>query len=108
MFRELYEEIGLKPKHVDVLGCTPEWLHYQLPKKFMKKDSDPAFVGQKQVYYLLRLLEDESKVDFNCTSSPEFQCYRWVDFWYPAHNVIHFKRKVYQRALRHLAPLAKV
>jgi putative (di)nucleoside polyphosphate hydrolase len=107
MFRELYEEIGLKPKHVDVLGCTPEWLHYQLPKKFMKKDSDPAFVGQKQVYYLLKLLEHESKVDFNCTSSPEFQCYRWVDFWYPAHNVIHFKRKVYKRALRMLAPLVK-
>ena len=25
MFRELYEEVGLKPHHVDVLGSTPGW-----------------------------------------------------------------------------------
>ncbi|WP_154223561.1 RNA pyrophosphohydrolase [Marinicella rhabdoformis] len=102
MFRELYEEVGLRPQHVDVLGCTPGWLKYELPKKFHKRDSDPLFVGQKQVYYLLKLIEHESVVDFNKTDSPEFESYRWVDFWYPAHNVIHFKRPVYKRALKHL------
>lgn len=107
MFRELYEEVGLKPHHVDVLGCTPGWLKYQLPKKFHKKDSDPLFVGQKQVYFLLKLLSPESKVDFNKTTSPEFESYRWVDFWYPAQNVIHFKRPVYRKALKHLEPLIK-
>ena len=107
MFRELYEEVGLKPHHVDVLGSTPGWLKYQLPKKYHKRDSDPTFVGQKQVYFLLKLLEDESKVDFNKTSDPEFEDYRWVHFWYPAENVIHFKKNVYKRVLKHLEFLTK-
>lgn len=107
MFRELYEEVGLRPQHVDVLGCTPGWLKYELPKKFHKRDSDPLFVGQKQVYYLLKLIEHESVVNFNTTDSPEFESYRWVDFWYPANNVIHFKRPVYKRALKHLEFLVK-
>ncbi len=107
MFRELYEEVGLEPHHVDVLGCTPGWLKYQLPKKYHKKNSDPLFVGQKQVYYLLKLLSPESQVDFNKTAAPEFESYRWVDFWYPAQNVIHFKRPVYRKALKHLEPLIK-
>jgi putative (di)nucleoside polyphosphate hydrolase len=29
-----------------------------------------------------------------------------VDFWYPLAHVVAFKREVYERALRHLAPLA--
>lgn len=103
MFRELYEEVGLRPQHVDVLGCTPGWLRYQLPKSFLKRDSDPSFVGQKQVYFLLELLANDSIVDFNKTDSPEFEAYRWVDFWYPAKNVIHFKQPVYRKALKHLA-----
>ena len=28
-------------------------------------------------------------------------------FWYPADNVVHFKRDVYLRALHHLAPIAR-
>ncbi|MCF6300561.1 MAG: RNA pyrophosphohydrolase [Proteobacteria bacterium] len=107
MFRELYEEVGLKPKHVDVLGCTPGWLHYHLPRKYQKKNSFPLCVGQKQVYFLLQLTEDESMVDFNKTESPEFEEYKWVNFWYPAEHVIHFKRSVYKQALKKLEFLVR-
>lgn len=30
-----------------------------------------------------------------------------MDFWYPVEHVVMFKRGVYARALRHLAPLAR-
>jgi putative (di)nucleoside polyphosphate hydrolase len=30
-----------------------------------------------------------------------------VDFWYPAAHVVNFKRQVYERALRHFAPLVE-
>jgi len=30
-----------------------------------------------------------------------------LDFWYPLEHVVMFKRGVYARALRHLAPLAR-
>ena len=41
------------------------------------------------------------------TEKPEFDSWRWVDFWYPAQHVVSFKREVYVRALEHLAPHAR-
>ena len=38
---------------------------------------------------------------------PEFDLWRWVDFWYPVNHVVPFKRYVYERALRHLADAAR-
>jgi putative (di)nucleoside polyphosphate hydrolase len=45
-------------------------------------------------------------VRLDASDHPEFDHWRWVDFWYPANNVVAFKRDVYIRALRHLEPLA--
>ena len=56
---------------------------------------------------LLRPTGDESHVQLDQTDSPEFDNWRWVDFWYPVEHVVMFKRGVYARALRHLAPLAR-
>lgn len=106
MFRELMEETGLRPEHVEVLGSTPGWLRYRLPHRFVRRNDRPPCVGQKQVWFLLRLLGRESDVQLDATEVPEFDHWRWVDFWYPAVHVVAFKRQVYQRALRHLAPLA--
>lgn len=105
MYRELAEETGLQPEHVDVLGSTPGWLRYRLPRRLRRRNQRPVCVGQKQVWFLLHFLADESVVRLDATEHPEFDVYRWVDFWYPANNVIAFKRRVYQRALRHLEPL---
>ena len=41
------------------------------------------------------------------TDKPEFDHWRWVDFWYPLEHVVMFKRGVYTSALRHLAPFAR-
>lgn len=106
MYRELREETGLKSDHVELLGSTPGWLRYRLPKRYMRHDSKPLCIGQKQVWFLLKMLTDESNVDLEMTRSPEFRDYRWVDFWYPVEHVIPFKRKVYQRALSLLEPMA--
>ncbi|MGH8155449.1 MAG: RNA pyrophosphohydrolase, partial [Rhodanobacteraceae bacterium] len=40
-------------------------------------------------------------------ATPEFDVWRWVDFWYPAEHVVDFKREVYRRALRYFAPLVE-
>jgi putative (di)nucleoside polyphosphate hydrolase len=107
MFRELHEETGLSPEHVEVLGATPGWLRYRLPGRAVRRGGEgPVCIGQKQVWFLLRLLGDESLVRFDATETPEFDHWRWVDFWYPVEHVVSFKRGVYARALRHLAPLA--
>lgn len=107
MYRELLEETGLLPAHVEVLGATPGWLRYRLPQRCLRRSERPLCIGQKQVWFLLRLLGDECDVRLDGSDKPEFIEFRWVDFWYPLEHVVTFKRQVYQQALRHLAPLAQ-
>ncbi|MGY6587945.1 MAG: RNA pyrophosphohydrolase [Wenzhouxiangella sp.] len=105
MYRELAEETGLLPEHVRMLGSTPGWLRYRLPRRYRRRHQKPLCVGQKQVWFLLELIASEQCIRLDHTDSPEFDDYRWVDFWYPARHVIPFKRRVYVRALQHLEPM---
>ena len=104
MFRELHEEVGLRPEDVDVLGMTDDWLRYRLPDKFIRRHSMPLCIGQKQRWFILRLATDEGRVRFDCGDKPEFDRIRWVPFWRPVNEVIYFKRRVYARALHELGP----
>jgi putative (di)nucleoside polyphosphate hydrolase len=105
MFRELSEEIGLRPKHVEIIGYTRGWLRYRLPKRLIRRHCTPTCIGQKQVWFMLRMLGQESDVRLDVSDRPEFDHWRWVDYWYPLKAVAPFKRQVYFRALRELAPL---
>jgi putative (di)nucleoside polyphosphate hydrolase len=104
MYRELAEETGLSQHHVRVLGSTPGWLRYRLPRRFRRRHQKPVCVGQKQVWFLLEFLADDEAFCLDQGERPEFDHYRWVDFWYPAQHVISFKRRVYVRALKQLEP----
>jgi len=105
LFRELREEIGLESHHVEILGCTRDWLHYDLPKRFIRHGSQPVCIGQKQVWYLLRMLGKDDDVKLDVGEKPEFDGWRWVDYWYPVNQVVSFKQEVYRNALEELAPL---
>jgi len=105
MYRELQEETGLFAEQVSLLGSTPGWLRYQLPRRFQRANSKPLCIGQKQVWFLLKLHDDNVQFNLKATSEPEFRDFRWVDFWYPADNVIRFKRRVYRQALTLLEPM---
>lgn len=104
MFRELHEEVGLVEGDVEVLDVTRDWLRYKLPDKFVRRNSKPLCIGQKQRWFLLRLKCAEDAVRFDCAAKPEFDRARWVDFWRPVNEVIYFKRRVYARALHELGP----
>ena len=105
MFRELHEEVGLNQQDVTILAQTQKWLYYYLPRHLVRQHSQPLCIGQKQKWFLLRLETDENKFFFDHTPTPEFDSYRWVTYWYPLKQVIFFKRKLYQRALREFAPI---
>ncbi len=105
MFRELHEEIGLESSDVEVLGVTSDWLRYRLPDKFIRRASKPLCIGQKQRWFILRLVSDDSRVRFDRCDKPEFDRIRWVPFWRPVNEVIYFKRRVYARALHELGPV---
>lgn len=103
LYRELHEEVGLRPEDVEVIAVTNGWLRYRLPKKMLRHNSQPLCVGQKQKWFLLRMLSDDSVVSVSHGNSPEFDGWRWVSYWYPLGQVVSFKREVYRRALKDLS-----
>lgn len=105
LYRELWEEIGLRANDVELIGRTREWLRYEIPKRFLRQSRDRLFRGQKQIWFLLRLTAEEEKVRLNVSPKPEFDSWRWVEYWTPLEQIIDFKREVYRRALSELEPL---
>lgn len=104
LYRELYEEVGLAEADVEILACTRGWLRYRLPQRLIRRRSEPLCIGQKQKWYLLKLEAEESAISFNNGYKPEFDHWRWVNYWHPLSKVVTFKREVYRRALTELAP----
>lgn len=107
LFRELLEEVGVSESAVEVLDRTRGWLRYRLPKR-LRRQSSRSFVGQKQKWFLLRYTGENEDIRFDQSDKPEFDQWQWVSYWYPLGQVVAFKRDVYRRAMKELAPsLAK-
>ena len=102
MFRELQEETGLGPEHVQLIGRTEDWLRYNIPEHLQRKHSKPLCVGQKQIWFMLKLIGRETDVNLRANKKPEFDCWRWVDYWHPLEEIVFFKRQVYKQALTEL------
>jgi len=82
MIRELHEEIGLQREHVRIVARTRDWLRYEVPDRFIRRDSRGFYKGQKQIWFLLQLVGHD---------------------WVPLEAVVEFKRDVYVTALTELA-----
>ena len=105
MYRELHEEVGLKPEHVRILGRTRDWLRYNVPDHFVRREWRGHYKGQKQIWFLLRLIGRDSDVCLRATQHPEFDAWRWSQYWVPLDAVIEFKRDVYTQALNELSAI---
>lgn len=108
LLRELHEELGLRRADVEILGVTRGWMRYRLPSRYVRQGRGRVCIGQKQKWFALRLRGPEHLVRFDATAKPEFDGWRWVDWWHPIEEVVEFKRGVYRRALEELAPLTGV
>ena len=106
-YRELYEEVGLSPDDVRLLGATDKWLRYEVPyapkSHYFRRSR--SFRGQKQRWFLFHLVSEETNVRLDASDNPEFDHWTWVDYWRPVHQIVEFKRSVYRRALTDLEPL---
>ena len=105
LYRELEEEVGLAPKQVSLLAKTPKWLRYELPMEHIRRKQKPTCIGQKQVWYLLKLVSNDSDISLSLHNKVEFDDWKWVDYWNPVDEVINFKKEVYEDMLKALAPI---
>ncbi len=103
LYRELYEEVGLIPQQVQIIGRTKGWLRYKVPKRFLR-DNQCSFIGQKQKWFLLKMLAHDEHVSLLQSKLPEFERWQWVSYWYPLGKIVSFKQDVYRHALKELAP----
>lgn len=106
MYRELKEEIGLNPEDVEILASSRRWLRYRLPSRLVRHYAKPLCIGQKQKWFLLRLVNANAQIDLQANGSPEFDSWSWVSYWYPLKQVVTFKRRVYVMALKEFAKIA--
>lgn len=103
MYRELHEEVGLQPAHVRVVARTRDWLRYEVPDRYIRRDARGHYKGQKQIWFLLQLLGYDWDLNLRATNHPEFDAWRWNYYWVPLDVVVEFKRAVYEMALTELA-----
>lgn len=102
--RELTEEIGVLPSRVEVLRESAEWLRYDLPAALVPKIWGGRYRGQRQRWFALRFLGDDSEIDI-ATEHPEFRSWRWTPPDEMLESIVPFKRDTYARVLKEFADL---
>jgi putative (di)nucleoside polyphosphate hydrolase len=100
MYRELNEELGLFEKHVSIIARTSNWLYYDVPGSYNRTNNN--YRGQKQIWFLLRLIAQDNNINLRFHKDQEFDAWRWVDYWLPMEDVVNFKQNVYRNALKEL------
>jgi putative (di)nucleoside polyphosphate hydrolase len=78
-------------------------LRYEVPDRYIRRDARGHYKGQKQIWFLLQLMGQDWDLNLRATDHPEFDAWRWNDYWVPLDAVVEFKRGVYEMALTELA-----
>lgn len=94
--RELGEETGLAPNHVQILREAVDWLPYDLPPELLGKIWGGRYRGQMQKWFALRMQADDAAIDI-ATEEPEFAEWRWLGKDELIDKIVPFKRDVYAR-----------
>lgn len=103
MLRELNEELGLLPEHVEIIAKTKGWLYYDVPGVY-NRGGKGVYRGQKQIWFLLKFLGRDHHINVKYHKEQEFDAWRWVEYWLPIDQVVNFKHDVYDKALHELYP----
>jgi putative (di)nucleoside polyphosphate hydrolase len=100
-FRELGEEVGLKPAHVELLEEVEPWLYYDFPPALKQRLAGP-YLGQRQKWFAFRFIGSDSDVRLD-EHTPEFDAWRWVKLEDAPDLVIPFKANVYREVAKRFA-----
>lgn len=90
--RELKEEVGTN--HVEIIAESKRWFYYDLPKTVAKRSLGGRWYGQRQKWFVMRLMGSEHEIDI-ATVHPEFDRWRWITIRQLPNIAVSFKRQVY-------------
>ncbi len=96
--RELWEETGVTADLVEVIAETDGWLPYDLPHDIVPHIWKGRFRGQEQKWYLMRYLGRDDQINIE-TDHPEFTRWKWQEPSRLIHEIVPFKREVYERVV---------
>ena len=103
--REIFEEVGIKPSKIKVLGKIKDWVKYEIPKELAKKSfKNKGIVGQKQKWFIFKI-KSEACISFVNDPDNEFDDFAWVSYWRPIALIVSFKKEVYRNVLAELLPI---
>lgn len=92
--RELTEETGIPPDKVELVAVAPGEFFYDLPDDLIGKVWKGKWRGQRQRWFLFRLMGDDSDVDI-ATEHQEFRAWRWATRDEVIALGVDFKRQLY-------------
>jgi putative (di)nucleoside polyphosphate hydrolase len=105
VLRELAEEIGTG--RAVILAKSARWYCYDLPAELRDRVWRGRYRGQKQRWFALRFTGEESDINLNASSHPEFNAWRWVDLGSLPALAVPFKRQLYSDLTAEFTPLVQ-
>jgi putative (di)nucleoside polyphosphate hydrolase len=96
MLRELGEETGITPAHLEIVARLDEELFYDLPPELQGKLWGGKYRGQRQFWYLVRFTGSDADIDLEAHKHPEFCEFKWVDRELLPDLIVPFKKPIYE------------
>ena len=94
MRRELKEETSIQ--NIKILKQIDQWFEYELPKNLLGIIWKGKFRGQKQKWFVVRFVGNESEINLK-TKHPEFIEWKWIELDDLTKVIVDFKKDVYKK-----------
>ena len=105
LYRELYEETGIKQEKVQILSVSRKWLVYHIPHVYQR--SNKKYDGAMQKWFLLKFTGVNEDINLNAFNHAEFDGWKWADKKTAINNVIRFKKAVYESIFNEFSEILK-
>ena len=99
MRRELKEETSIQ--NIKILKQIDQWFEYELPKNLLGIIWKGKFRGQKQKWFVVRFIGNESEINLK-TKHPEFIEWKWIEVDDLTKVIVDFKKDVYKKLVLEL------